>query len=73
MADDQAALLQGIRVPEANITLGPLHAEMNIINALKPERATISRWGIAWGSNNRPGPCPDCASFVNGNIEGGSC
>lgn len=73
LSEAQAALLMRLGVPESNIVLGPMHAEMNIINALLPEGATISRWGIARASNNRPDPCPNCAPFVQGTIEGASC
>lgn len=71
MSEEQVELLMELGVPEANILLGqPGHAEMNILNALLPVEATISRWGIAWGPNNKPIPCDDCAPFVQGTIEG---
>jgi hypothetical protein len=74
MSSAQVALLKEIGVPEPNILLGqPGHAEANIFNALLPEGSTISRWGIAWGSNNNPNPCSRCAPSVNGTIEGASC
>jgi hypothetical protein len=74
LSPDQIGLLKDLGVPETNILLGATgHAEANIINAMLPEGSTISRWGIAWGSTNNPNPCPACAPFVNGTIEGDSC
>jgi hypothetical protein len=73
LSQAQIELLKELGVPEANILLAPLQVEMNILNALLPEGATVSRWGIAWGPNNTPNPCSRCAPFVQGIIEGGSC
>lgn len=71
LSSAQVDLLKELGVPEINILMGlPLHAEANIYNAMFPEGTTISRWGIAWASNNNPNPCTKCASFVKGIIEG---
>lgn len=65
----QVAGLQDLGVPSENILRGAGHAEINILNGL-PERATPVRWGIAWAGGNKPIPCPRCAPYVNGIIEG---
>lgn len=70
LSEAQVALLKELGVPESNIVLGPGHAEANIIDSLLPQDSSIVRWGIAWGSGNKPVPCPACAPFVTGTIEG---
>lgn len=70
LSSAQVALLKQLGVPESNIILGSGHAEANILNSLLPEGSSIIRWGIAWGSGDKPVPCPACAPFVKGIIEG---
>jgi hypothetical protein len=72
LSSAQVGLLKQLGVPESNIVLGPGHAEANIVNSLLPEGSSIIRWGIAWGSGNKPFPCDACAPFVTGTIEGSS-
>jgi RHS repeat-associated protein len=48
------------------------HAERVILRNL-PEGATVNRWGISWGGQQRPIPCDVCEPFVNqagGIVEG---
>ena len=40
------------------------HAERVILRNL-PEGASVTRWGISWGGQQRAVPCPVCEPFVN--------
>src|SRR5438046_2777850 len=70
----QVRRLVELGVPEQNIFSGARysrgfsalenHAERVILRNL-PEGSTVNRWGISWGGQQRPIPCPACEPFVN--------
>ena len=70
----QVQRLVELGVPRENIfsgarfskgfTAAENHAERVILRNL-PEGATVNRWGISWGGQQRAVPCNVCEPFVN--------
>ena len=53
-----------MREYNVRIVGGKDHAEMNILTQ-RPKTSRVLRWGISWGSQQRPDPCEEkCAPNV---------